>query len=209
MTNDEILQLADASAPEMMQKVANGLKLLASTDSPVLPGLRGEMVSVTQRATEGVEKTAGLADLASKALGAMKGAVGSRPAKQIGGGLLMAAGASLGAAVATDLYTAVRRGLTRDSAFNRVVSANPDLKKSTNDKQRLYSCFTTLHRYAPEMAADPILAGALLKQLVEAEPQFVPQIVQNLITGEKNIVDTKTKGFGMQSGIGAILNPKK
>jgi hypothetical protein len=97
--------------------------------------------------------------------------------------------------MATDLYDAAKRGLTKGKNYRAIMQSNPELKGL--DKARLTNTYNTIHMYAPEFTADPIMGGSLLKSVYDAGPGMDHVMVRELIGSRKNLQDTKHNQFRM------------
>lgn len=76
----------------------------------------------------------------------------------------MAAGVALN--LGGDLYEAAKRGLTKGRHYKKMLEANPDLRgKAKTPFVRRH--FNTLHRFNPEYAGDPNVAGSYVRQNME------------------------------------------
>jgi hypothetical protein len=171
MNTDQTLAAAHDARPDLLEKVATAVALLGVIDTDYEQELIQEIRQIVEYATE---KTAA-ADF-------------NRFGMAFGGTLL----AGLGASMATDLYDAAKRGLTKGRNFQRVMEANPELKQF--DKKVLKSSFDTLHRYTPEFTADPILGGALMGAIV-ASPANAVSIVKDFTNARKNLIDAKHRQY--------------
>ena len=94
-----------------------------------------------------------------------------------------------------DLYDIAKRNVTKHGNFNRILEFSPELKKNF-DKDRLQNSFNALHRYAPEMTADPMIGGSLLKAVAES-PGFESTIIRDMINARKSLIDSRTGQFRM------------
>ena len=75
------------------------------------------------------------------------------------------------------------------------MKANPELKAI--DKARLQQSFDAIHRYAPEMTADPLVGGALLKSVADVSGNEAVAI-KSIIDTRKNVVNPFRPGETMQ-----------
>lgn len=198
MNKQELFQLVNESAPEIVGRTALAVAEMERDSPDAFNETLLNFHSIAERALQGVEKHAGVL---STAVSTAKQVATSDFSKRMG----LAASAALGIAVATDLYDAAKRGLSKGGNFKRVMDANPDLKRQVDDPKKLYTSFDTLHRFAPDLAADPMLGGALLLRLAKAPAEMAPEMIQNMINARKNLVDTKRSQFGMSAGLGKIL----
>lgn len=178
MSFEKTLDLAEQAAPEMVEKTAEAVALLGRVAPEFVPEVLSDF-----------QKVASVANTKVK----VAGAVDTAKAVAIGAGGALAA--SLGAAIASDLYDAAKRGLTKGVNFKRIMDANPNLKHDVEDPKRLKPAFDALHRYAPDFTSDPMVGGALLKSLANMPAGNEHNIITNLISARKNLVETKNKQF--------------
>ena len=150
---------------EMIPKVApqhHELLVKLGTDlqaDPYCDEIAQEMDGIIKKAEaclEGIAKTAAVKDLrgwkdVAKGTGAAFG--------------IMAAG-GIALALAGDLYEAAKRGLTRGRDYKNMLAANPDLR-SPSKSAKVKSSFGTLHRFNPEFAKDPNVAGSFVRNAIE------------------------------------------
>lgn len=185
----ELLKLAHAARPDLIDKVAVGMVVLEKLFPEEAEEVKANFAFITGKAEEGVKT-------AAPNLGRFGMAVGATVA------------AGLGSAIASDLYDEMKRGMSRGRNFKNIMNANPDLIKAY-DKSQLRSSFNVVHRYAPEFTADPMMGGALLKSLTEM-PQSEHQVIEKLINARKNLIEAKRKQFSPSSFRADILdNPKE
>jgi hypothetical protein len=108
------------------------------------------------RLVESIEKTAGMKVL--------------RPwqehAKGMMAGVGMMAAGGIALALAGDLYEAAKRGITRGRDYKKMLAANPDLDRP-GKAAKVQSSFRTLHRFNPDFAGDPNVAGSYVRQAIE------------------------------------------
>lgn len=90
--------------------------------------------------------------------------------------------------LAGDMYDAVRRGISKSRNYRTMLRENPDLKQlpATN----VQKAFSTLHRFNPEFASDPTVAGSFVRRQAQY-PEFDPNQLANLIGARKNLTDIR------------------
>ena len=176
---DELLKFAQAAHPEILDKVAASLVILEKMYPEDAGDVKENIAFILGKTEEGIKTASGLPDKAS--LGRFGLAVGA------------SAAAGLATAVVSDLYDEVKRGLSSGRNFKNIINTNPDLVQAFG-KSRLKSTFNLVHRYAPEFTADPIMGGAILKNLSEM-PQVEHTMVEKLINARKNLVEAKRKQY--------------
>lgn len=161
--------------------------------SPFVDEVRDELEGIMEKAAIAMRApVSGLARMGG-ALGSMAGkALSSGPAKFLGG-LGMAAGTAaaggIALALATDMYGAAKRGLTKSRNYQAMLEANPDLRDLSSERVR--QTFSTLHRLNPTFAGDPTVAGALVRREAMSDlPQWDPQQLKTLVDANKAIVES-------------------
>jgi hypothetical protein len=85
------------------------------------------------------------------------------------------------------------------------MEANPNLKREV-DKRTLSMAYDALHRYAPEFTADPLIGGALLKNISEL-PNMSHKTIVELIGAQKNMAEGKGRHFAEMSKLSPLLVP--
>lgn len=196
MTTQDILTVIAEEQPEMMAKIAGYLEAVDQKHPDFLPGVLQDFEVICQMTSEKVASAAGKAT--KEALKAARfGPVAIAVGGSLAGGLL--------SSISTDLYDAAKRGFTKGRNFNRIMEANPSLKRELDRKQMLMA-FDALHRYAPDFTADPLVGGALLKQLTEL-PQMSHKTIIELIGARKDLLDAKGRHFNDLSKLSPQLIP--
>lgn len=186
--NREILELAAQAEPELMNKTAQAVELIERMAPEFLDEVVQEFRNISDVTKEKVAAGVGpglkpLMHLHN--LG--KGAIG---VAAIAG---TAIGASLGTAIASDLFDAAKRGLTKSRNFKRIMDSNPKLKDEIIDKSRIKPTFDALHRFAPDFMSDPLVGASLLKSVANQPGGNEYQIIEKLIGSRKNLIDIKDK----------------
>lgn len=124
-----------------------------------------------------------------------------------GGALLGAAAAAggtaligAGAMAAQHLYDAA----TSKRDFRGMMQWNQDLHHE--DQRLVNQSFRTLRRFAPDLSKDPLVAGSMVRQMVQA-PQGAAGIMQQALQGQKNVpspvLDAYMGAAGKSMGTGA------
>jgi len=149
MTQTDIIKAAHAAKPDLMQKTATMLQELESLDPVSAQEVAAEMREIT-----------------AYALGKSKEASVGGFFADVGKGIAGTVVLGLGTAIATDLYNASRRGLTSGRNWKRMIEANPALKD--HPQERVRSAFHMLQRHAPDVASDPMAAGAMVYNVVHS-----------------------------------------
>jgi len=196
MTTNDILTTISEEQPEMMAKIAGHLEAIDKECPDFMPGVMKDFDIICSMTSEKVAASTGKAvksALKAARFGPMAIAVGGT----LAGGLL--------SSISTDLYDAAKRGLTKGRNFDRIMDANPNLKRELDRKQMLMA-FDALHRYAPDFTADPLIGGALLKQVAEL-PQMSHKTIIELIGARKDLLDAKGRHFNDISKLAPRLIP--
>jgi len=165
LTKEALVKHVGEVAPEVMQKIAAVLVQIEQENPGDESWAARELDEIAQHT---INKVAEIG-----ALGRWGIAVGTGVAAGIANDL------------AGDLYSSVKRGLSKSRNLKAIIAANPDLK--TFDKTRLQQSFDAIHRYAPEMTADPLVGGALLKSVADVSGNEGVAI-KNIIDMRKNVV---------------------
>jgi hypothetical protein len=164
MTKIDMMKLANETAPELMQKTAANLHELGTLSEAFAREAAGEMSEILDY-VGGQTKEAGVgswAGGAAKAVGRGLGDVGVAGLKAVGATVV----AGLGLALATDLYNASKRGLTTGRNWKRMMQSNPTLKDHPPAEVR--RAFKMVQEHAPDVASDPMAAGALVYNVVSS-----------------------------------------
>lgn len=103
-------------------------------------------------------------------------------------GIGMAVGVGMANSLAGDMFDAVKRGLTKSRDYKAMLKENPDLHE--HPAHSIQRVFNTLHRFNPEFASDPVVAGSFVRRQVQLA-DFDPQMLTNLVSSRKNLADTK------------------
>ena len=119
--------------------------------------------------------------LARQAVSAAAPEAGSSALKHLGRGLAWGAGAvgtALMGQAALEAYEAAKGAIQKSRGFNSMLEGNPGLRKM--DRQKVQSIYSTLHRFNPEMAQDPFVAGSMVKKINEydyVDPRTIGELV--------------------------------
>lgn len=95
-------------------------------------------------------------------------------------GTTMAPVAAIGGVMygADAAFSAASNAISRSRGFKSMMDNNPDLAKM--DQKRVNSAFKTLHRFNPEMASDPYVAGGWVKRVTDydyVDPKTIGDLV--------------------------------
>lgn len=180
MTVTELVKLAGESEPELMAQTTLMLKLAERLAPELAPDVVAEFKEIADHASEKA-KTAGLKDFAKS--------VGTGAAASIAGSVAV----GLGLAVATDLYNSARRGLTSGRNWKRMMDANPHLREKEIGEVRRN--FHALQRTAPDVASDPLAAGAAMFNLMNAPEGRYSAMLSELAKMQKERVESQYKPF--------------
>jgi hypothetical protein len=75
-------------------------------------------------------------------------------------------------------FNAASNAISRSRGFKGMMESNPDLAKM--DQKRVNAAFKTLHRFNPEMASDPYVAGGWVKRVTDydyVDPKTIGDLV--------------------------------
>jgi hypothetical protein len=130
----------------------------------------------------------------------MVGMMGKTMGKSLAQGVGAGAGAAGLAAVGIGIH-GVYNAITAKRDFRNMLEWNQDLHDK--DPRLLNQSFRTLRRFAPDMSKDPLVAGSMLRNMVEA-PGGVAGMMHEAISGQKNIPQPIMEGWmkGTQQGVG-------
>lgn len=173
MNVSEVMSAAYEADPVKMEKVAKALFVVEHIDA----GLAREMA----------DELAFIADYTVEKTAALNLAPAADVGKKVMVGAATMAGAGLLAAVATDLYDAAKRGLTKGQNFKRIMDANPQFK---GQKAQALAAFNAVHRYAPELTADPLVGGSLMNAIIQM-PDGAYNTIKDVAGIRKNLQDSK------------------
>jgi hypothetical protein len=114
-------------------------------------------------------------------------------AKTMGLGVLGTAAGGIGLALAGDLYDATRRGITKGRDYKRMLASNPDLKEKPS--AQVQAIFSTLHRFNPDFASDPVVSGSFVRNHVDLAGEGAGAVgldsLKNLVDARKNLGESK------------------
>lgn len=176
MTSQELLAEVNKVHPDIIEKTAEALSVLEELEPEFARELSEDITAITNVTME----KAAAADFALN----------------VGKGIATGVGVGLLGAVAGDLYDAAKRGLTKGTNLKRILANNPELQRG--DKKALINSFNTLHRYAPEFTADPMLGGQILNRMVEL-PNDQLNLVKDLLASRKVLREAKKNQFTLGS----------
>lgn len=81
---------------------------------------------------------------------------------------IAATGATIGATmIAQDVYQTAKDAIGKAKNYKSMLNDNPDLRKV--DSKKVQRLFTSLHTHNPNYAADPMTAGAFVRQQADME----------------------------------------
>lgn len=124
-------------------------------------------------------------------LSAGAGVVG-KGALALGGAVGAAAAGGIALALAGDMYDAAKRGITKGRNYTAMMQANPHLQKMP--AKEVQKAFSVLHRFNPEFASDPTVAGAWVKSRVSLGADELygdTTMLKSLVDSRKNLTDVK------------------
>lgn len=178
MTTQELLKLAASESPDLVAATAAIMRELESA-----PDFLADVLADFKTVTEKVETKTKAASVKG-----WLGEVGNQAAKTIA----TTAVVGLGLAAATDLYNAAKRGLSNKANWQRMMDANPHLKEHPVEDVR--RAFKTVQRFAPDIAADPMVAGSLTYRMAHAPIGDHDKILRDALQLQKDRADAHEKG---------------
>jgi len=98
--------------------------------------------------------------------------------------MILGTGAVAAEQLGRSAYEAIRGALTKSRDYKNMLEANPDL--SGEDSNMVQRAFNTLHKFNPEMAGDPLVAGGFVRSAVQVA-QFPVANVRDLISARKDM----------------------
>lgn len=118
--------------------------------------------------------------------------------KRVGYGTALGAGAVAGATAMNLVREKLKErsdSLKKAKDYKGMLEANPQLRGAEVDAQMVQRHFDTLHRFNPEYAADPMVAGTYVQNSLEmARPNI--DALNNVVNARKNLIDAQTKARG-------------
>lgn len=113
--------------------------------------------------------------------------------KSFGEKFLIGAGATLGAAgvgLGISKFQDIKHGLSKAKYYKNMIDANPELQNKNVDAVVVQKHFDTLHKFNPEYASDPVVAGTYIQNAMEyARPSL--DTVNNLVQARKNHIEAQ------------------
>lgn len=182
MNNDIMTKIAEVAPRHFafLQKTASEIN-----DSPFRDEVLYEMDTLVKKALDWNSMKGGLSS-GAKMLG--------RGAATIGGAVGVAAAGGIALALAGDLYDAAKRGITKGRDYKAMMQNNPHLQDLP--AKEVQKAFSVLHRFNPEFAGDPTVAGAWVGRQARVGMMDVGQYadlpsLKSLVDARKNIADTR------------------
>ena len=154
----QLTDMIPEAAPEYHKLLVKAAAAIA--EDPYKDEILKEMDAIVKKAEEGHVKTARVGFNVGNWKDAGNVAKGTAAAF----GVMTAGGVAL--ALAADLYESAKRGLTRGRDFKAMLAANPDLGAASK-AAKVKASFGTLHRFNPEFAKDPNVAGSYVRQSID------------------------------------------
>jgi len=116
--------------------------------------------------------------------------------KNFGEKFMIGAGATLGAAgvgIGISKLHDLKHSLSKAKNYKDMLDSNPELQNEGIDAKSVQKHFDTLHRFNPEYAADPVVAGTYVHNAMEyARPSI--DTVNNIVQARKNHMDAQGRG---------------
>lgn len=182
MTNDIMQKVAEV-APRQYEFLC---KTAAEVNaSPFRDEILGEMNVLIKKALDWNALKGGL-----RAGAGMMG----RGAAALGGAVGAAAVGGIALALAGDMYDAAKRGITKGRDYKSMMKENPALQRLP--AKEVQKAFSVLHRFNPEFASDPTVAGAWVGRQVQVtsmnpDSYADSSMLKGLVDSRKNIADVK------------------
>jgi hypothetical protein len=110
----------------------------------------------------------------------------------LGGSVGVAVAGGIALALAGDMYDAAKRGITKGRDYKSMMQANPSLQKLP--AKEVQKAFSVLHRFNPEFASEPTVAGAWVasRARLGVDEQYGDTTqLKSIIDSRKNLADTK------------------
>ena len=202
MTTSDLIESIGKDQPELIEKLAGVVKEIENEAPEFLPELYYEFDKISSYMFEKVSAPGvikGLKEYFTADSGAKDTAGGDIGKALIGTGA--AAGAGLLFAGGSDMYRAAKAKLTKARNYKRMIKAFPGLEHGVWDdgqpmtdeqRTRFPVAFHSVHSLAPNLAADPIAAAALTKQLTMSND--TPDSLKRALDAEKTYVDSRASG---------------
>jgi len=118
--------------------------------------------------------------------------------KRVGYGTALGAGVTLGATTANLVREKLKErndSISKAKNYKSMLEANPGLRTSGVDSKMVQRHFDTLHRFNPEYAADPMVAGTYVQNSLEmARPNI--DALNNVVNARKNIIGAQAAARG-------------
>lgn len=180
MSDSNMMSKVAAHAPQhyaYLMKTAEEVRQSPFRDEIILQldGIMKRAMPMGGMYDEAAQAAPGMADKAGKAARGAAQAAGAvdwkRGAKFVAG----AAAAGIALNLGGDMYEAVKRGLTKGRHYKAMLEANPELRAKGN-LPFVKRHFNTLHKFNPEYASDPHVAGSYIKSNVDLESDDIGAI---------------------------------
>lgn len=183
-TETFIMQKVAQVAPRQyafLLKTASEVKL-----SPFKDAILEELDGLVKRAMNWGAMGNAMGGAAKSGFGAM-----GRGAAHVGGAVGAAVVGGIAMALAGDMYDAAKRGITKTRNYQNMMVANPDLKQLP--AKNVQNAFSVLHRFNPDFASDPTVAGAWVKRQASFGEDTLgdTNALKTLVDARKNINDAR------------------
>jgi hypothetical protein len=123
-------------------------------------------------------------------------------------GMALTTAMGVGSGIAHDLYGEIKHGLTKARHYKNMMDKNPQLKNYP--AQTVHDAFSTLHKFNPEYASDPMVAGTFVRNAAERERIDVSEI-HGLVKARSDSAKARQSGrlFDVSKGPSPFLmNPE-
>jgi len=194
------LLAANRERPDLVKKAAVCLAEIEATAPEFVAEVLSDFDEIGKYVYEKTANATSVADQVYKGL------------KIVGKGTAATILVGVGGAIANDLYDAAKRGLTKTRNYNRmleVMKHDPELNAfDSHSDKKVRMAFNTVHRFSPEITADPFATASAVKNLASA-PGMAMDSTINLISARKALVDSKNKNFNPSHGFSVIESMSK
>lgn len=88
----------------------------------------------------------------------------------------------------------IHSALTKSKHYKAMVDANPELKDLPAEKVQM--AFDTLHKFNPDFASDPMVAGEYVYHAAE-QGGYPMKEISGIVSARKALLDIRDRGTGM------------
>lgn len=126
---------------------------------------------------------------ANVAMGANQGFMGTvrHALPQMAAGALVSAAGGAMLAAGSSAAGAIRDSIMRSRSYKAMMDGNPHL--ANHDAKEVQRAFGTLHKFNPQYASDPTVAGSFVQSALEGE-RFDIGALNNIVMARKNMAES-------------------